>query len=865
MASRGSLQKTCFVCNQLSKQRIRSSPRHSDRTGSSDIIDLEGRPVELTQAILKERFEVCPHCGYLAEDISERTIITRDFLQSQDFCRLQTAEIPLSSSRYLRAALIQLAEKNREKAIDCYISAAWCADSSLHRKLAICCRRKALSLLFAGNRSFTDIPRGQWIAILDTIRRCDDFDAVISHVTRLKAIADPVLQGGLDYELFCAKRHDGESHTNRDLADYISRSVVYNADDELVIGSKSYSVDDDCYGTGWNWVAETRTLILSNYHGPGIEASGDITIQLDQIENQIFNSRGPGICIHQGNLKISGLSCLSIQGQAEGIVVESGNLEIAGSLLIIRTKECGIFTSGAISATNGSVFQVSSKTIAIKSASGGLNLTNQSALKIDGTKGGVELAGDLNISGGAHKIESSDGCGILIHHGSLVFSQAALDSICGDTCIHIEDGSLSWSHCSVDLNGTSGGVRVHGSCSLKYGMGSISGTEYSFFVSSDMEISGIYTTTGKTAIAVEGNLQIQNGSVTASGETGISIGGNLNYAGINLVVTGDTAMQIGGNAEISDGQIKGDGRTSGLVVNGTYTQSGGSVFISGGRGDGIRISGKMMHVCGGATISASGHDNGLVVAGHVIIESINLLSASGNIGFSVGKSLKFETGNMRITGEKIGLFVNGGNLIIGLTNTLKVTGDVGIFTTNDIGIHGGLIQVTGRSGGIVSERGNLIINNGDLSISGDHYGILLHSGSMKILTAIILITTSGKKDSGGCGIAVEKGTIDAHGIMTIYGESYGISAPCGDISLSGKVDAYGFRAGILGRALTLKDTSLTAHGKRDGAVILTDLGSWNEGRVVVLAGKSEKTAKDKVYSGQPFVHAFTVNEHDTST
>jgi len=34
------------------------------------------------------------------------------------------------------------------------------------------------------------------------------------------------------------------------------------------------------------------------------------------------------------------------------------------------------------------------------------------------------------------------------------------------------------------------------------------------------------------------------------------------------------------------------------------------------------------------------------------------------------------------------------------------------------------------------------------------------------------------------------------------------------------------------------------------AVVLTGMGSWNDGRVVVLAGKSEKTAKDKVYTGQ---------------
>ncbi len=108
----------------------------------------------------------------IAKDIGEKTGITKDFLQSPDFCNLQNPDIPPSPSRYIRAARIQLEENNPEKAIEYYISAAWSADSLHHREIAVSCRRKALSLIFAGNKTFADIPSDKWVPVLDTHAAC---------------------------------------------------------------------------------------------------------------------------------------------------------------------------------------------------------------------------------------------------------------------------------------------------------------------------------------------------------------------------------------------------------------------------------------------------------------------------------------------------------------------------------------------------------------------------------------------------------------------------------------------------------------------------------------------------------------------
>ncbi|MCK9632801.1 MAG: hypothetical protein M0R30_14315 [Methanoregula sp.] len=856
------LQKTCFVCHHSSSPIKNASSLRPGTAGPSGIVDLEGRPKELTEYILRTQLEVCPHCGYIAEDIGKRTSITKDFLQSPAYGSLQNPEIPPSPSLYQRVALIQLAENNPEKAIASYLSAAWCADSLLKPELAVSFRRKALSLIFSDNKTFADIPSKQWIPVLDTMRRCGDFDRVIRHVTSLLAIAGPALQQELDYELLCG---DSEPHTNLDVVNsHRHRSGPQNTVDEFTIDGKSYSTEDDCRGRGWNWIAATRTLVLSNYHGSAIQATGDITIRLVQIDNQIESAHGPGIHLRHGNLKLSGAMFLSINGDGGGIFVDDGTLEMAGIFLKIRTKDYGIFTSGTITITDSCVIDVRSKTTAIKSVSGGLNASGKPVLKIFGMDAGIDLAGDLNQTEGIQQIESPNGCGIISHHGSLALTGCNSDFICGDTCINLENGSLSTKWMHGTLNGTSC-VTVNGSCSITGSNITFSSVDFGLFVSKDMEISNTKCeSSGKTAIAVGGKLQIQNVNISASGGMGISVGGDIKCAGGILMLQGDTAMQISGAAEISNAQIMGVGKISGIVVHGSYSQSGGDISFSGDAQEGMRVFGKEMRINSGS-LKVSGRKSGLDVDGDVALENVALLSASGNIGFSC-KSLKIiKNVNIKATGEEIGLSIRGGNLFFGDTITVNATGNVGIYATHDIGIHGGTIQVTGQFAGIVMESGNLIITNGAIDIFGEEFGILLQSGSMEVFSGIIDITNSRMTDSGGCGIAVEKGNLAAGGIMTINGESYAISVPSGEIFMRrGMIEAYGFRAGITGKSMKLNDVSLTAYGKTEGAVVLTGQDTWNDEGVVILAGKSTKTATDTIYSDQKYVHAYSVHLPDAS-
>ena len=217
-------------------------------------------------------------------------------------------------------------------------------------------------------------------------------------------------------------------------------------------------MEEICYGNGWNWAPDTRTLTLSNYHGTAIEASGDITIRLEQTDNQIHTSYGPGIKVHEGNLVITGLGVLVIQGE-DGILVESGTLEMQQSVVEIRTSGFGIISQGTIFLTT-TVLEIHADTSPLKSVQGGLTTHLSPVVRIYGERTGIELAGDSSLSAGLYHIESSEGHGILVHHGSLTASDCVIEVISRDTCIWLKSGNLSMNVARFTLSGSSG-IEVH--------------------------------------------------------------------------------------------------------------------------------------------------------------------------------------------------------------------------------------------------------------------------------------------------------------------------------------------------------------------------------------------------------------------
>jgi hypothetical protein len=852
------VSKTCYVCQNTSHHLKRDKFQHPDSLGPSKIVDLDGRPKELTEYILKNLLEVCPHCGYVAENIEKPTSINREYLRSPEYMSLCHTEGAESPYLFLRAAFIKLGEQNHEKAITYYVYAAWCADSRFQHELALQCRKNAISLIFSNNKSFADISSKKWVQVIDLIRRYGDFQAVINHCTTLLPIAGPILTLGMEYELILAKNNDRESHTNIDAATVIqNRARTHSSTEKYVIAGKVYSIEENGYGSGWAWISETRTLILTNYHASAIEVSGSVTIRIDQADNHITSPHGPAIHVLNGDLKITGYGILSIKAEEQGIFVSSGSLEVQQSVLDIRTKGNGMHASGTIYLTNNTVIEIHSRSNGLISDSGNLHSNLGTVLKIFGEESGVIISRDVTISTGLYHIESSQGSGIQIHHGSLSLADCLLDIISSEICIHIKNGNLVFNGMKCNLHGSCG-IVVHGMSSFEKSLLTICGDETGLFVSRDAKFTGgRFECSAKNALSIKGSLQIANSNITASGENAICSGGDFKLAGGILILNGDTVMHVSNNFEISDGLIIGVGKLHGIIIEGSYTQSGGDITISGESHEGMKISGKEMIMTHGI-LKTNGRTCGLEVSGNVFLLGFTLF-ASGNIGFSVQGSLKMDKGELNVTGEEIGISLKGGSLHIGSTLSVIITGNTGIYAINDIEIAGSSFHVSGQFAGVVQEKGNLIINGGAIDISAEEYGILVQSGSMNIQGGIITVMNTRMKDLGGSGIVVAQGNFHANSLLTVNGESIGISVPNGTIAIQqGSLKAYGYRSAIIGESLHIRGfSSLTAYGKTQGAIILTNKEFLDDERIHFWAGTSEKTAIEDVYKDQRYVHAYT--------
>ena len=79
MSSIIDIERKCWVCGEMSEQAGLAS---TNRFGSPD---LDLRPPEMERSTMEWWLEECPHCGYVANDLSEKTDITKDWLKNNQY------------------------------------------------------------------------------------------------------------------------------------------------------------------------------------------------------------------------------------------------------------------------------------------------------------------------------------------------------------------------------------------------------------------------------------------------------------------------------------------------------------------------------------------------------------------------------------------------------------------------------------------------------------------------------------------------------------------------------------------------------------------------------------------------------------
>lgn len=198
--------KQCFICNHISEHGAVGS------TSAFGAMDLDTRPPALARHTMGQWIQICPHCGYVSDDLSREASIYPEMVFSEAYKTTDGYELPTLATAFYRHAMIAHAEKNAEREFFAYLHAAWACDDAQDAENAVMCRLAALRVL-------DDHPAGSIIpddgshAIVraDLLRRTGQFDAVKQYKGR--RTEDAFLYHILQYQVKLAQQQDDRCHT----------------------------------------------------------------------------------------------------------------------------------------------------------------------------------------------------------------------------------------------------------------------------------------------------------------------------------------------------------------------------------------------------------------------------------------------------------------------------------------------------------------------------------------------------------------------------------------------------------------------------------------------------------------------------
>jgi anti-sigma regulatory factor (Ser/Thr protein kinase) len=649
-----------------------------------------------------------------------------------------------------------------------------------------------------------------------------------------------------------------------------------NSDTQLVMNGKIYNSEENCYGNGWSWEAESRVLSLNSYHGSGIDCVGNLSIITSGAENVIVGKHRPGIRVRNGDLTISGEGSLILAESETGICVDAGTLCITSVHAGISGVVCGIRAHKGI-AISGSTISIVSQDTGIRSGPGAGITADTSSLQIISAGAGIECDGDLLLDGGTHLIETPDGIGIRICEGSgtlkncfLRIASRKIGIIVEKDDLHISSvtaeisagtgisvsGSLIGTNLHLFINGEDAGILVKGDfCRLSDGSCAVLGNVALSFshnvafsqmnVTVEGEETGIFT--GESYVLEDSCVSVISGK-----ETGVRVGTDMIFSGRSLEIRGRTGLVVNGNLEVSNGNLTSINEGTGIDVGGTYTQKSGMICGTGMAGDGIRVA-KKMTVLGGK-IDAIGYLTGLTVLDNLTLTS-GLLTASGKTGLEVAESFKDSGGYLTVFGDEFGLHVSRGTACFG-DAVVDIAGDVGLYAANSVNISGGAVQISGHYAGIFSCGGDVQIHSGMHDISADTYGILVTSGSIYAKGGTLQIRTTDTKENS-CGVCLTNGNLLVSGThLNISGGMYGVRGEQSTVSvMDSGLDAEGSVCGIAVKRLSFTGGRLTAYGKK-AAFCLEDSTQICQKDIITICGKSGVSAEPGPYADQKYVHLY---------
>lgn len=200
------MPKQCAVCNQLSQHQVVGS------TSTFGAMDLDTRPPAMARHTMGCWIQVCPHCGYVSDDIARVRRTSPAVVFTEEYKTVDGYPLHKLASDFYRHAMVAHEDKDASKEFFAYLRAAWACDDKSDAENAIVCRQAALKVLDANaagdilpNDGTHDIVRA------DLLRRTGQFDAVQQYSG--KRTEDCFLYHILQYQVQLANKKDDKCHT----------------------------------------------------------------------------------------------------------------------------------------------------------------------------------------------------------------------------------------------------------------------------------------------------------------------------------------------------------------------------------------------------------------------------------------------------------------------------------------------------------------------------------------------------------------------------------------------------------------------------------------------------------------------------
>ena len=162
----------CAVCGAHTKQTTLIS------TNTFGSPDLDLRPPEMERSTMLYWVQKCPHCGYASERVDDVPKIHAPFLKTAEYkkCLGLIFKSRLAKT-FFRQYLIQVVERDAQKAFYAVLHAAWACDDAEDEENAVLCRKYALAEM--DHLLEKEDNETLWVQRADLLRRAGLFETVI--------------------------------------------------------------------------------------------------------------------------------------------------------------------------------------------------------------------------------------------------------------------------------------------------------------------------------------------------------------------------------------------------------------------------------------------------------------------------------------------------------------------------------------------------------------------------------------------------------------------------------------------------------------------------------------------------------------